>query len=342
MSQLETLLRRSGRLRDDQLDAAREGVEQDGLTWVDSLVERAQLDEQDLVAFVQSKLLIPRVDAQILNAVDPELASLVAADLAHRYELLPVAKDELGNLTVAMVDPTDERGVDEVATATGGYVIRAAAPRSALRQALERYYGPRPANTKPERTASSDETLSASSSSEAPSANDGPTIAKPSRFHDIETAPDHLSLTTSIFDALAPRVHRLLLFVHTRGELRGQDSRGDDLLADEIRKIRIPSGMPSRFAGVIAQRRPYVGPMGRATEVDRRLDHAMRGIDGSVLIFPVVLGERVPLLIFGHQINGEIDAEELRELSAVVSRGLHHVITRARSGPSPAAAPTTV
>lgn len=342
MSQLEALLRRAGRLRKDQLEAARNAVETEGLSWVDSLIERASLDEQDLVAFVQSKLLIPRVDASVLADVNRDLCALVSSELAHRYELLPVAHDELGNLTIAMVDPTDDRGVTEVANATGGYVIRAAAPRTALRAAIKRVYGPAEQDpsaptsptTPPEPAPTS---ANAPESEASPSGTETTSMPSNPDFAAIEEAADHQALTQAIFDILHPRVRRLLLFVHTRDELRGQDARGEDLRIEEIRKIRIPSGIPSRFAGVIAQRRPYLGPMGRATEVDRRLDHAMRGIDGLVLIFPVVLGERVPLLLFGHRIQGQIDAKELRELSAAVSKGLRNVIANSRSGDAAAA-----
>lgn len=320
MSQLESLLRRAGRLGDEQLQAARSGVERDGLTWVDSLIDRTDLEEQDLVVFLQSKLLIPRVEQEVLDTVDAHLANLVPPDLAHRHELLPVQRDELGNLTIAMLDPTDERGVTEVANATGGYVIRAAAPRTALRAAISRLYGvsnERPRLETPARLHSEDKP-------------EFDPLVSPDQRERIESASDQQALTESIFDALAQRVDRLMLFVHSRDELRGQHARGEDLLEEEVRKIRIPTRLPSRFAGVIAQRRPFFGKMGRATEVDRRLDHAMRRIDGQVLIVPVVLGEKVPLLLFGHRLQDEVDPRALTDFSSVVSRGLQNVINSSR------------
>lgn len=331
MSQLESLLRRAGRLRDDQLQAARSGVERDGLGWVDSLIERTDLDEQDLVAFLQSKLLIPRVEQEVLDTVDAGLAALISSEIAHRHELVPVQRDELGNLTIAMLDPTDERGVTEVANATGGYVIRAAAPRNALRSAIDRLYGK--ASERPR-----SETPSQLQGERPERQNNPPTLLSNEQRGRIESAKDQQELTESIFDALAPRVGRLMLFVHSREELRGQHARGEDLLVDEIRKIRIPTHLPSRFAGVIAQRRPFLGKMGRATKVDRLLDHAMRKIDGKVLIFPVVVGEKVPLLVFGHHLDESIDTRTLHEFSSVVSRGLQNVISSSReSAASPKA-----
>lgn len=328
MSQLESLLRRAGRLDDEQLQSARSGVERDGLGWVDSLIEHTDLDEQDLVAFLQSKLLIPRVEQEILDTVDDKLATLIASDLAHRHELLPVQRDDLGNLTIAMLDPTDERGVTEVANATGGYVIRAAAPRSALRRAITRLYGQ--SSDRPRVETPSRLMVDETESDLGPAPQSFSPLISAQERQRIESATDQESLTESIFDALESRVSRLMLFVHSRDELRGQHARGKDLLIEEIRKIRIPTRIPSRFAGVIAQRRPFFGKMGRATEVDRQLDHAMRSLDGKVLIFPVVLGEKVPLLIFGHRLDGDVDSRALTDFSTVVSRGLQHVISSAR------------
>ena len=143
------MLSRAGLLSQEQIRSAHEHAIAHGRALAQALVDLGFLDEDALVSFVQGRLMIPQADSGVLRRVDPAVATRIPADLAWRHGCLPVTHDDRGNLTVAMLDPTDGAAVDAVASHTGAYVIRAAAPPSALLATLEGIFGPAPAGLAP-------------------------------------------------------------------------------------------------------------------------------------------------------------------------------------------------
>jgi hypothetical protein len=125
---------RAGLLSDDQLAAVQALSAARKLSFVEALIEANAVDEDNIVAFLHSKLMIPRVGASILETVDRGALSRIPADLAQRHAVLPVSADETGNLTIAMVDPTDMRAVDAISAHTGAYLVRAVAPLRVVRR----------------------------------------------------------------------------------------------------------------------------------------------------------------------------------------------------------------
>ena len=131
---------RAGLLSDDQLAAVQALSAARKLSFVEALIEANAVDEDNIVAFLHSKLMIPRVGASILETVDRGALSRIPADLAQRHAVLPVSADETGNLTIAMVDPTDMRAVDAISAHTGAYLVRAVAPLRVVRAAIAKHY----------------------------------------------------------------------------------------------------------------------------------------------------------------------------------------------------------
>src|SRR5215216_1799045 len=117
---------RAGLLSDDQLAAVQALSAARKLSFVEALIEAGAVDEDSIVAFLHSKLMIPRVGASVLDTVDRGALQRIPADL-------PVSADETGNLTIAMVDPTDMRAVDAISAHTGAYLVRAVAPLRIVR-----------------------------------------------------------------------------------------------------------------------------------------------------------------------------------------------------------------
>ncbi|WP_181197138.1 hypothetical protein, partial [Enhygromyxa salina] len=108
---------------------------------MDAILELGLADEDTLVAFLASKLMIPRVRSAVLERLDQHTLERVPALLAWDFKCMPVSFDEMGNLTVAMSDPTDERAIRAIAEQTNSYLVRAVASASDLRRALDRHYG---------------------------------------------------------------------------------------------------------------------------------------------------------------------------------------------------------
>lgn len=131
---------RAGLLSDDQLAAVQALSAARKLSFVEALIEANAVDEDSIVAFLHSKLMIPRVGASVLDTVDRGALQRIPAELAQRHAVLPVSADETGNLTIAMVDPTDMRAVDAISAHTGAYLVRAVAPLRIVRAAIIKHY----------------------------------------------------------------------------------------------------------------------------------------------------------------------------------------------------------
>ena len=137
--------------------------------------------------------------------------------------------------------------------------------------------------------------------------------------------------STLLLDFLGAGFSRVILFVHTRGELRGHRARGRDLLVDAIKEIRIPSASPSIFGDALSLGAPYFSRMPEDTEIDRRFAAALGGCPGNVLVLPIKLGSIVPLLIFAQGLSRPVDPRSIAELTQGVSAALQRIIARRRS-----------
>ncbi|HEY0135334.1 MAG TPA: hypothetical protein VGB85_14720 [Nannocystis sp.] len=131
---------RAGLLSDDQLAAVQARSAERKLSFVESLLELGVIDEDSVVSFLHSKLMIPRVGASVLDTVDKGALLRIPAELAQKLAVLPISADETGNLTIAMVDPTDMRAVDAISAHTGAYLVRAVAPLRIIRAAISKHY----------------------------------------------------------------------------------------------------------------------------------------------------------------------------------------------------------
>jgi hypothetical protein len=144
MSELAgSLLLRHGIVKPDQISAAHALRQRDGGSFGEALVRIGAIDEEQLVEFYHKRLMIPRIDDSRLLQVSPRVLSLVPADMAAEFRVLPVDIDAEGTITLAMSDPTNNHAVDEVAFFADRFVVRAAGTESAVRRAIESHYGVR-------------------------------------------------------------------------------------------------------------------------------------------------------------------------------------------------------
>lgn len=378
------MLQRAGLLPEEEATAIREFAYANKVPLVEVVIDRGFATEDELVKFLQSKLMIPEVEADLLGELERETLRHLPAELAWYHEVMPVSVDDVGNLTLAMADPTDLRAVDAVTAHTGAYLVRAVAPLTALRRALERYYGPRPDDLRarmadaaaassvvpaaaavpgrvspasaPEPTAAQ---APASSSSPSPStparpappvragvstvrreqvramANDDMIPLSPTAFAwvlpRLVEAADRDEITQVLLDFLAEGFSRVIMFVHLQQQLRGRDARGDDLLLEAVTQVRIPTTGPSLFRDVIERGTPHFGPWRTDTKINAAFDQAMGGIRGNVLLLPVKLRERVPILVYASNTPHPVDPRSLHELVESISSALERLIFRRKS-----------
>ena len=349
LSNLATMMQRAGLLPEGEAARIREFAYANRLPPVQVILERGLCAEADLVRFVQSKLMIPEVEPDLLDQLERETLRHLPMELAWYHEVLPVSVDDVGNLTLAMADPTDLRAVDAVASHTGAYLIRAVAPLAPLRKALTRYYGPRPEQAALEAAVgeldeevvepSPPPSTATAIPSEVPRRVSGEVILddampplSPAAFAwvlpRLVAAADRDEITQVLLDFLAEGFDRVIMFVHLQQQLRGRDARGDDLLLEAVTQVRIPTSGPSLFRQVIERGTPHFGRWPAETKIDRAFDQAMGGIKGNVLVLPVRLRERVPLLVYASGTHHPVDPRSLNDLVDGVSGALERLIFR--------------
>jgi type IV pilus assembly protein PilB len=102
------------------------------------LVRLSFLGEDQLTEFLSRQYGIPSITLSQLD-IDPDVLKLVPAQLAKKYEIVPVARE--GNaLTLAMADPTNVFALDDVTFMTNLQVSPVVASQNAIRKAIERSY----------------------------------------------------------------------------------------------------------------------------------------------------------------------------------------------------------
>ncbi|MDC0667443.1 hypothetical protein [Nannocystis radixulma] len=152
----------------------------------------------------------------------------------------------------------------------------------------------------------------------------------PEAFHRLlprfATVKSRDEVTDLLLDFLAEGFSRVIMFVHVKGEIRGRDARGEDLLVEAVRQIRIPAGGPSVFSGVIERRAPYFGSMRTDTPIDAAFFSALGGVEGVILVLPVLLRDKVPLIVFASGSSNPVDPRSLHELTHEVAAALERII----------------
>ncbi|UCD54781.1 MAG: Flp pilus assembly complex ATPase component TadA [Candidatus Omnitrophota bacterium] len=128
-----------GIITEQQLKEARLEEKRTGQRLRLVLVKMGLIAEEDLVAFLSTKLGLPRMELDNY-LIDQKVIDLVPEALARKYELIPVLK--IGNrLTCAMLDPWNVFALDEMRMKTNFTVEPAIATASEIKKALNQYYG---------------------------------------------------------------------------------------------------------------------------------------------------------------------------------------------------------
>jgi type IV pilus assembly protein PilB len=281
VSRLAELLRRRHLLTDAQLAAAvaAQGEHGGGLAqWV---VRLGLVDGDALAASL--------ADAYGLEIVDPRTVDVPRAAidavphaLARRHEVVPIALDG-ARLTVAVADPTDPAPIDEVRFLCGLDVRVVVASCTAVREAIERLYGP------------------ASELAEALSGLGSATPAvDPVADVEADAATEHAPVVRFVNALLAEAVRRRASDVHVEPFERALRVR---LRIDGVLHDVAPP--PASLAAAIATR---VKVMAQLDIAERRLPQdgrlratlPARGVDVRVSTLPTLHGEKIVLRLLDH------------------------------------------
>lgn len=110
-------------------------------TWIECLLLSGDLDDVVLARCAGAHAAVPSCPLDRLIAVPPDVKALIPADLAIEYRVVPVAVEPDGDLSVAMVDPTDMRAAVELEFFTGRRILREVARATAIAWGLHTHYG---------------------------------------------------------------------------------------------------------------------------------------------------------------------------------------------------------
>jgi len=138
-NRLGDLLVQSGKLTPQQLQQGLAGQKEKGGRLGSNLVRLGFLSEKELVEFLSQHFGVPAIDLNRVE-IDEGVVKIIPADVARKYTILPVTKVG-AKLTIAMIDPTNVFAMDDIKFMTGYNVDPVVASESALRVAIDRYYG---------------------------------------------------------------------------------------------------------------------------------------------------------------------------------------------------------
>ena len=136
---LGEILIEGGLLTNEQLEEALPYQKKSGLKLGQFLVREGLVSESQIVDMVSDQLNLKKYSADQYR-VDVELANVIPADMAFRYQAAPLCKSGL-LITVAMTDPMDINAVDAIEVYTNNEVETIICTEQDLNQLLSTLYG---------------------------------------------------------------------------------------------------------------------------------------------------------------------------------------------------------
>jgi type IV pilus assembly protein PilB len=103
------------------------------------LVKLGIISEEDITETLSAQFGVPSINLSHFE-IDPNVLKLVPADVARKYNILPVNKTG-ATLTIAMADPTNVFAMDDIKFMTGYNVEPVVASEIALQSAIDKNYG---------------------------------------------------------------------------------------------------------------------------------------------------------------------------------------------------------
>jgi type IV pilus assembly protein PilB len=136
---LGEMLVASGLIHDEQLKKALDEQKRRGGKVGEILVDLGFISEHNIATFLGRQLNIPFIELDT-QLIDAESVQILPGDMARRLVALPLYKDKEA-LVVAMADPLNIFGIDDIRKATGLEIRQLVATRSDILKAIDRYFG---------------------------------------------------------------------------------------------------------------------------------------------------------------------------------------------------------
>ncbi len=136
---LGEMLVAGGMIKEEQLKRALDEQKKRGGKVGELLVDLGFITEHNIATFLGKQLHLPFIEIE-KELIDVEMVKMVPADMARRVAAIPLYKDREA-LVVAMADPLNIFGLDDIRKAAGRQIRQVVSTRTDIQKAIDRYYG---------------------------------------------------------------------------------------------------------------------------------------------------------------------------------------------------------
>ena len=350
---LGTLLLRDAIISLNQLETALRTQVLYGGRLGTNLVELGFIDLDTLSKYLADVLDVPHATGDQFENIDPAVIANFGPELADLYGAIPLGflPDRASVLLIALVDPRDDRAVEQLAKQCGYAIVPFVAPQLRILYYLEKYYGlvrkaryVRTGTTRAQQQSDGERRRQqAPGGMELP-----PTVTFTPRSKQsaqgASTRPDAPMTYQKACDAIDAADHRdqigdaLVEFAIGRFEvaavflMRDSNALGWRLYTATstssnaaVEELGLPLGGASVLQAAYDSGAPFRGePPTPGRPIEKRLWETL-GIDhepNDVLVVPVLVKQRVVNLIYAHGFGGEpMSDEHCDELVELAVRG---------------------
>ena len=106
------------------------------------LIQLGCVTGEDISAILSRQFGLPSINLPFFE-VDPSIVKLIPLETARKYQVLPLSRAG-STLTIATIDPTDVFAIDDLQFMTGFTIEPVVVAESAIREAIQKYYGAGP------------------------------------------------------------------------------------------------------------------------------------------------------------------------------------------------------
>src|SRR5216684_2740381 len=136
---LGELLTKASLISPDQLKEALKLQKETGGKLGETLIKLGFVAEEDITECLSQQFGVPSINLAHFE-IDPSVIKLIPADVARKYNILPVNKTG-ATITIAMADPTNVFAMDDIKFMTGYNVEPVVASELGIKAAIDNYYG---------------------------------------------------------------------------------------------------------------------------------------------------------------------------------------------------------
>ena len=138
-SKIGDLLVRKNLITPQQLKEALEYQSLNGGRLGQCLIQLGWVTDDEISAILSRQYSVPSINLAFFE-VAPSVVNLIPLETAQKYQILPLSR--IGStLTIAMIDPTDVFAMDDLKFMTGFNIEPVVASETAIREAIDKYYG---------------------------------------------------------------------------------------------------------------------------------------------------------------------------------------------------------